>query len=88
MKQKYFQIKVVVLSLGMFAFTSCNDFLDREPLDKITPEIYFANEGDLAAYSLGCYNFATYNPDEFSIGPMANDNGTDNQAASSGNTAL
>ena len=38
MKQKYFQIKVVVLSLGMFAFTSCNDFLDREPLDKITPE--------------------------------------------------
>lgn len=88
MKQKYFQIKVVVLSLGMFAFTSCNDFLDREPLDKITPEIYFANEGDLAAYSLGCYNFATYNPDVFSIGPMANDNDTDNQAASSGNTAL
>ena len=81
-------IKTIVLSLGVLTMISCNDFLDREPLDKITPEIYFANESDLAAYSLGCYNFPTFDPGTFSIGILANDNNTDNQAASSGSTGL
>lgn len=83
----YFKLGTVVLSVGMLIFSSCNDFLDREPLDKITPEIYFANEDDLAAYSLGCYSFPTNDPTKFSIGVIANDNGTDNQAASDGNTS-
>jgi len=80
------KIGVAGLCFGMLALTSCNDFLDRQPLDKITPEIYFANEGDLAAYTLGCYGFPTNDPDKFSIGVIANDNGTDNQAASDGST--
>lgn len=80
------KIGVAALCFGMLALTSCNDFLDRQPLDKITPEIYFANEGDLAAYTLGCYGFPTNDPDKFSIGVIANDNGTDNQAASDGST--
>lgn len=80
------KIGAAALCFGMLALTSCNDFLDREPLDKITPEIYFANEGDLAAYTLGCYGFPTNDPTKFSIGVIANDNGSDNQAASEGST--
>lgn len=85
MIKKYSKLGTLVFCVGML-ISSCNDFLDREPLDKITPEIYFANEGDLAAYSLGCYGFPTNDPTKFSIGVIANDNGTDNQAASDGST--
>lgn len=67
-------------------FSSCNDFLDREPLDKITPEAYFSNESDLAAYSIKQYSFSTYSG--FSLSILKNDDHTDNQAASIGSTAL
>lgn len=40
--------------------TSCNDFLDCEPLDKITPDAYFNSESDLAAYSIQQYKFPSY----------------------------
>lgn len=89
MIQKLSKITILLLSAGWLAMaSSCNDFLDREPLDQITPDIYFANEGDLAAYTLGCYGFSTYDPGSFSIGTIANDNNTDNQANSGGSTAL
>lgn len=65
---------------------SCNEFLEREPLDKITPEQYFRNEADLAAYTIGQYGFGTYSG--FSLSLVANDNDTDNQAASGGSNAL
>mgnify|MGYP006975073058 FL=1 len=35
-------------ALLMGSLTSCNDFLDREPLDKVTPEKFFSAEADLA----------------------------------------
>ena len=43
------------LFLGLFALSisSCNDFLDREPLDKITPESYFQTAEQLSTYALG-----------------------------------
>ena len=47
-------IKNTVASVAMLftsvVLTSCNDFLDCEPLDKITPDAYFNSESDLAAY--------------------------------------
>lgn len=39
-------------ALLMGSLTSCNDFLDREPLDKVTPEKFFSAEADLAAYAI------------------------------------
>lgn len=51
MKNRYFKLKTIIAGcLMLSALSSCNDFLDREPLDKITPEIYFASADDLAAY--------------------------------------
>lgn len=45
------------LFLGLFALSisSCNDFLDREPLDKITPESYFQTAEQLSTYALTQY---------------------------------
>lgn len=74
-----------LLALGMlFSMTSCNDFLDREPLDKITPEAFFNTENDLAAYSIKQYNFSSYSG--FNLSILKDDDNTDNQAASGGST--
>ena len=48
MKLKY----ILPILIGAFSFTSCNDFLDREPLDNVTPEAFFWSESDLAAYTI------------------------------------
>ena len=62
-------------------FTACNDFLDREPEDKVTPEKFFQAESDLADYAIKYYDFSTLNPGSYGMGTFADDNATDNQAA-------
>ena len=41
-----------LLTGGSFILASCNDFLDREPLDSVTPDNFFFSENDLAAYAV------------------------------------
>lgn len=64
--------------------TSCNDFLDCEPLDKITPDAYFNSESDLAAYSIQQYKFPSYL--NFDISLVKTDNNSDDQAATDAST--
>ena len=68
-----------LLTGGSFILTSCNDFLDREPLDSVTPDNFFFTENDLAAYAVKHCNFTTH--EGFNAGIWKNDNATDNQAA-------
>ena len=49
-----------LLTGGSFILTSCNDFLDREPLGSVTPDNFFFTENDLAAYAVKHYNFTTH----------------------------
>ena len=49
-----------LLTGGSFILASCNDFLDREPLDSVTPDNFFFTENDLAAYAVKHYNFTTH----------------------------
>lgn len=51
--------KYITLSLlaGASLLTSCEDFLDREPLDSVTPDTYLKNESQLAAYAINAYSF-------------------------------
>ena len=72
---------LAILSIGL---VSCSDFLDREPLDQLTPGGFFASEGDLAAYSINSYAFASIQPGQYGISTFGYDNGTDNQAGPSG----
>ena len=84
-------LKKNIVMLGVLlctstTFISCNDFLDCEPLDKITPEVYFNTEADLAAYTIGAYDFKTYSG--YSRSPLDTDNNTDDMAATDGSTSL
>ena len=56
MKLKY----ILPVLISAFSMTSCNDFLDREPLDNITLEAFFWSESDLAAYTIKQYSFTTH----------------------------
>ena len=73
---------IKILTIGAFimgGLTNCNDFLDREPLDKVTPEKFFNAESDLAAYAINNYKFETLT-DSYGINLFGLDNNTDNQA--------
>lgn len=77
------------IGVSALLLTGCNDFLDREPLDKIIPEIYFNTEADLAAYSIQQYEkdggsiFPTLSAN-YGMSVFGIDNSTDNQASSIG----
>lgn len=80
MKLKY--LNIFLLGVLLAGFTSCNDFLDKEPESSVTPAAYFTAEADLAAYSINLYNFFTcIAPGSYGISVFGNDNATDNQAA-------
>lgn len=65
---------------------SCNDFLDKEPLDAVPTDKYLLAESDLAAYSANLYDqLPSHTPGQYSMGVFATDNNSDNQAASNPN---
>lgn len=78
--KKYIQF-MAVGTLLMGGLTSCNDFLDREPLDMVTPQAFFSAEADLAAYAINNYRFNTVNGN-YGINLFGQDNNTDNQVTS------
>ena len=45
----------LMLVLAGFAFSGCDDLLDAVPLDKMTPDTYFKNEGELKAFAIVFY---------------------------------
>lgn len=73
MKKHIKLLTIGTLLLG--GLTGCNDFLDREPLDKVIPEKYFASESDLAAYTINAYPFETVT-DAYGINFFGKDNET------------
>lgn len=70
-----------LLAGGFIGLTSCNDFLDLKPQDKVTPDKYLWSDKDLASYAIKQYDF-TGHKEAFNIGSWGDDNGTDNQASS------
>ena len=79
--KKYIKIFTIgtLLTGGL---TGCNDFLDREPLDQVTPGKFFATENDLASYTINAYSFETVD-NAYGINFFGKDNDTDNQAGTS-----
>lgn len=66
---------------GAWALTSCNDFLDREPLSSVTPEDYFQTADHFAAYSIAKYQNSFSSHSGYGAGIANNDGGTDNMVA-------
>ena len=59
--------------------TSCEDFLDREPLSKISPETYYSTASQLEANLNDEYPNILPSFDQFSYGIFGEDRDTDNQ---------
>ena len=66
-------------------FTSCEDYLDREPEANLLAENYFSNGANLSAYVMRFYDgmLPSHSSNAYGMGTFANDNGTDNQVARS-----
>lgn len=74
--------KGIILICGLVAgmsVTSCDDFLDRAPLDKITPESYLNSEDQLGSYAIKAYSFSTHGG--WGIGTVSADLHSDNISA-------
>lgn len=63
----------------MASFSSCEDFLDREPLSSISPEIYFTDASQVQAYVDDMYHRILPDNTGNSYGAYGADAGTDNQ---------
>lgn len=74
------------LALAGTAMTSCNDYLDKEPLSNITPEAFFTDDSQLAAYVNNYYASILPSHGNWSYGIFGNDSQTDNQTGVSYDT--
>lgn len=67
--------------------TSCNDYLDLEPITSVSTTDYLYAENDLAAYAANLYgNLPSHGTGYSGLGLFDDDNGTDNQTAASPST--
>ena len=76
-----------ILCLGM-TVTSCNDFLDRPPLDQVPPTSYYLTADQLGTFPINYYTSIFPNNSGWWAGVATFDDGTDNQAARGGNTSM
>lgn len=83
MKNKLYIVLLAATLMG--GMSSCDDFLDREPLSDISPEIYFTDASQLESYVIRLYPDIITSHGNWSYGIFGNDNDTDNQAGASAN---
>lgn len=93
-KKMLMGVAVTTAALGM---TSCNDLLDMKPISQITPEAYYKNAEQLAAYLNNYYDAYLYMPysgsmshywGQWNEGKAKSDWDTDIYCWGSGNTTL
>lgn len=85
MKTNKLYAAILLLSLTGGITTSCEDFLDREPLSSVTPEEYFTDASQLENYLNEIYVEILPSHSNWSYGIFGNDNDTDNQAGTEAN---
>lgn len=75
--------KIIIKSLltltCVSGFTSCDDFLNKEPMSDVAPEMYFTQVSQLASYIDRMYTDILPSHKNWSYGIFGDDNGTDNQ---------
>ncbi|MEP2295660.1 RagB/SusD family nutrient uptake outer membrane protein [Algoriphagus sp.] len=49
------KLRIIALALGIFALSSCEDFLEKPPLDSLTDETYWSSENNVRSFSWGFY---------------------------------
>lgn len=77
---KHSNIFKYVAGVAVLGFmTSCNDFLDQEPMSSVSPEKYLKDESQLEAYANKLYTDILPGH-AYGYGLYGEDNHTDNQA--------
>lgn len=80
MKSNYKYIARTFMAVAIaIGTTSCEDFLDREPMSKISPDNYYSTSAQLEANLNDEYPNVLPAFDQWSYGIFAEDKGTDNQ---------
>ncbi len=74
------KITITLLTLTILFASSCNDFLDQQPLSSITPDNYLQEESQLAAYAVGQYPGILPSHGNWSFGTFGTDGNTDDMA--------
>lgn len=79
---KFHDLYIGLLTLVLVGATSCDDFLDREPLSDVTPEVYFTDVSQLESYVIRLYPdiIVSHGSGSWNYGIFGLDNHTDNQA--------
>ena len=86
MKTKiYLQAALALAVAG--SFSSCYDYLDKEPLAQVTPEVYFTKESHLEAYANGRYTEVLPSSGNWSYGTYGGDLNTDNMVSNVADSA-
>lgn len=78
MKLKNIFLQAFAILGGTMVFSSCDDFLEREPLASVGPEAYFTTTDHFAAYSIQKYNNIFSAHSGYSMGIGSGDGATDN----------
>lgn len=84
MKTNRLYIPILALALAA-GFTSCDDFLDREPMSTVDPEVYFTQVSQLESYANQLYENILPSHGNWSYGIFGEDSGTDNQTGATAN---
>lgn len=89
MKKIHSYIPYFVLGAMALVQTSCNDFLDREPLSEVTSSAYLNSEAELASFGAGKYEMLPSPKNQsWNLGVLAQDNNSDNQIGTSYESAF
>ena len=75
-----------LVACGLAMTTSCSDFLHQEPQTEITPGDYYKDATQLQAVANAFYQTVLPYHSGAGYGTFANDNGTDNQTGTSGDS--
>ncbi len=73
-----FILNAAIALAALGAMSSCDDYLNQEPMSQVTPEQYFNAEAHLEAYSNGLYTSILPSHSNWSYGIFGDDNNTDN----------
>lgn len=72
-------------AISILGLSSCKDTLDREPLDQVSPGLFYLNPEQLSSFTINYYPVAFGGPGGWGPGIASWDDGTDNQASTDPN---
>ncbi|MFI3263529.1 MAG: RagB/SusD family nutrient uptake outer membrane protein [Rikenellaceae bacterium] len=67
------KIKAILTFVVLMTFSSCDEFLNRAPLDEISTETYWTKASELDAYIVGKYNWLPGQLSDWSMGYFIDD---------------